>query len=152
MIHREPLRQPARIELGFVSTVILVLIGSNQYVATYTMPRRVSSTLELGRKIAEARKRAGLSVRHVAETAGISAQQMRRIESGRTEASAITIARIARVLNLSCDALLGDVRTIAETVERLWQENSLSESLPGSVDADLSARKAILVSMGLWRE
>lgn len=116
------------------------------------MPRRVSSALQLGRNIAAARVAAGLSVKQVAELAGISPQQVRRIEAGATEASAITIARIARAVGHSCDALLGDVRTIAETVDRLWEEHNLSAKLPGSGKAHFLAKKNILKSMNLWRE
>lgn len=116
------------------------------------MPKNLSSAVELGRRIRKAREGRSFQVRRVADLAGVSTQQIRRIEAGQAEASAVTIARIARALGSSCDEFLDHVKTVEEIVEERWAENGLPERLAGSADADFMARRVILESMGLWRD
>ncbi len=106
----------------------------------------------LGAKIKSAREKKQLSLQRLADLVGLSDQQIRRIERGDSDVSAITLARIAKVIQEDVGRLLSDVLTVQEQAEYLWELHKLGEKLPGSQDADFKAKKAILESMGLWEE
>ncbi len=116
------------------------------------MSRRKREIRTLGEKVEGARIAAGLSIRQLADLVGLSSQQVRRIEAGRSEATAIVLGRVVRALGVSADELLDHVRTLEETADALWQEYELDSKLKGSDDADFLAKKAILESMGFWVE
>ena len=83
---------------------------------------------------------------------GLSHQQIRRIERGESDVSAVVLARIAQATSKKLQFFLGDIRTIEEQANYLWKRHKLNEKLPGSRDAEFKAKKAILKSMGLWEE
>lgn len=116
------------------------------------MSRRKAAINQLGEKVRRAREAKGLSTQHLADTVGLSSQQIRRIESGQSEATAIVLGRIARTLGTYVDELLDHVRTVEEIADSLWEEHDLAAKLEGSQEADFLAKKAILTSMGLWQE
>lgn len=60
------------------------------------------------------RRRAKLNQTELAEKAGVSRQWISSLESGRTDPSASVLARLAAVLNVSADWLLG----LSDTKER----------------------------------
>jgi transcriptional regulator with XRE-family HTH domain len=65
-------------------------------------------TVDIGTRILLARRKRGLRQGEVAKLAGISAKQMSQIETGkRPGVQAVTIAKIAKVLHVSTDYLLG---------------------------------------------
>lgn len=69
----------------------------------------------LGRLLREAR--AGRSMAEVAAGAGISAETLRKIETGRAPTPAFfTVAALARVLGLSLDELVGRCAPVAAGV------------------------------------
>ena len=59
---------------------------------------------EVGRKIAERRKKLGLSALRVAEELGLSREAISQIENGRNNISAVSIWKLATLL--SCDVAL----------------------------------------------
>ena len=65
-------------------------------------------TMDIGTRILLARRKRGLRQGEVARLAGISAKQMSQIETNkRPGVQAVTIAKIAKVLHVSTDYLLG---------------------------------------------
>lgn len=61
-----------------------------------------------GKRLKELRARMGLSAARLAMTAGLSERQIWRLEAGtRPQVSAVTLARIALVLNTTVEYLLG---------------------------------------------
>jgi len=106
----------------------------------------------LGAKIKSAREKKGLSLQQLADLVGLSDQQIRRIERGDSDVNAITLARIAKVIQEDVGRLLSDVLTVQEQAEYLWELHKLGKKLPGSKDADFKAKQAILKSMDLWEE
>jgi transcriptional regulator with XRE-family HTH domain len=63
---------------------------------------------DIGTRILLARRKRGLRQGEVAKLAGISQKQMSQIETGkRPGVQAVTIAKIAQVLHVSTDYLLG---------------------------------------------
>ena len=116
------------------------------------MSRRKTAINQLGEKIRRVRQAKGLSTQQLADAVGLSSQQIRRIECGQSEATAIVFGRIARTLNTSADELLDHVRTVEEIADSLWKKHDLAAKLEGSQQAEFLAKKAILTSMGLWKE
>ena len=116
------------------------------------MSRRKGAIRTLGEKIRAAREAEGLSTQDLADAVGLSSQQVRRIEAGQSEATAIVLGRVGRCLGQPPNELLDHVLTIEEIAERLWEQHSLASKLEGSEAADFLAKKAILESMGLWEE
>jgi transcriptional regulator with XRE-family HTH domain len=107
---------------------------------------------KLGQKIRKAREDRKLTTLELGERSDMSAQQVRRIEAGETDASAVKIARIARALDAALGDLLSHIQSTEERANELWEKNKLSERLAGSRAADFKAKKAILEAMGLWEE
>lgn len=104
----------------------------------------------LGTKVRVARESKKLSIQQLGDLVGLSDQQIRRIEQGKSEVGAVTLARIAKATNKTLDSFLGDVLTVQEQADQLWKRHKLDQKLPGSREADFKAKKAILESMGLW--
>ncbi len=71
----------------------------------------------IGKTIREARLKRGWSQARLAEMAGVSAQYLSRIETGKKQASLQVVYGIARALQVSMDLLTGN--------ERLEQEREL---------------------------
>lgn len=60
------------------------------------------------KRLREVRERRRMSIKEVAEAAGLSVSQLYRLEKGeRPRTAAVTLARIARALDTSLDYLLG---------------------------------------------
>ena len=62
--------------------------------------------VELGQRIAELRKRAGISQQKLADMMGISRTTIAQIESGKRKVSADELAKLSEIYNLSTDSLL----------------------------------------------
>ena len=76
----------------------------------------------VGLRILIARRQLGLRQMDVAKAAGISQRQMSQIETGkRPGVQAVTIVKIARVLHVSTDYLLG-LKEQEEPLEKVEQE------------------------------
>lgn len=58
-------------------------------------------------RLSRIREQRGLSQVELAERAGLSSQQIYRYENGKTEPDGTVVARIARILEVSTDYLLG---------------------------------------------
>jgi transcriptional regulator with XRE-family HTH domain len=96
-------------------------------------PERVA----LGRRIANARQRAGMSQSHAARRLGISVQSFRQWESGRTSPKGSRLVEVAQLFFVSVDELLGKEtqqasqpheHSLLETYRRLpphWQRQVL---------------------------
>ena len=68
--------------------------------------KRMAATLQ--KRLREVRERRRMSIKEVAQAAGLSVSQLYRLEKGeRPRVAAITLARIAQVLDTSLDYLLG---------------------------------------------
>ncbi len=68
--------------------------------------KQVAETMR--RRLREVREQRRMSIKEVAEAAGLSVSQLYRLEKGeRPRVAAITLARIARALDTSVDYLLG---------------------------------------------
>jgi transcriptional regulator with XRE-family HTH domain len=93
-----------------------------------------------------------VSIQELADAVGLSSQQIRRIEAGTSEPTAVVLGRIARTLGSPVGGLLEHVRTIEEIAETLWAQHALSAKLEGSEQADYLAKKSILESMKLWED
>jgi transcriptional regulator with XRE-family HTH domain len=86
-----------------------------------------------------------LNPRDLAEQAGISEQQVRRMERGQSVMRMLALARVARAL----DWFVSDVRSLQEHTEGLWRKNAnLTRAYPA--DLRLPAKKEILIDLGLW--
>ena len=66
-----------------------------------------SDSKQMGKRIAEARKRRGLNPNQLARRAGISWANLVRYEEGKNEPGAGRLLRIADVLGVTVDWLLG---------------------------------------------
>ena len=113
---------------------------------------RSKTAKDIGEKIRSAREQKGLSVQQLGDLVGLSDQQIRRIEHGGSDITAITLARIAKATGQDVRGFLSKIPTIQEQAEFLWKRHKLGRQLPGSKDADFKAKKTILESMGLWEE
>jgi len=67
----------------------------------------VTKTATLPTRLAEARARAGLSIRALADRLGEHQTSVHRWESGAVEPRASVVARLAEALGVSADWLLG---------------------------------------------
>lgn len=62
---------------------------------------------DLGKQIVNLRKSKGISQRELSDLLGIEDSALRRVESGRTNATSITIYRIVKALETSMSELYG---------------------------------------------
>lgn len=74
---------------------------------TDTQPQ---DTLEIGIRVREARKQAGLTLRQLASAANISASMLSQIENGRTNSSVQTLYNLAALLKVPMDHFFPDLR------------------------------------------
>lgn len=65
------------------------------------------TVIKLGKRMKYLRKRRGLSAEVFAEYLGVSTATLRRYEAGQTEPDAEIAARLAKLLGVSADDLLG---------------------------------------------
>lgn len=72
-------------------------------------------TLEIGAKVREARKKAGLTLRELASAAQISASMLSQIENGRTNSSVQTLYNLAALLEVPMDYFFPDLRPQQES-------------------------------------
>jgi transcriptional regulator with XRE-family HTH domain len=63
----------------------------------------------IGRRIAERRRRLGLSARHVAEELKISREAVTHIETGRNNITAVSLWKLATLLNCAPEEFFPDV-------------------------------------------
>lgn len=61
----------------------------------------------LGQRLAEARRRAGMSQRDVQRATGHDQAVISRMEDGKRDVSALELARLAQLYGVSLDSLLG---------------------------------------------
>jgi len=111
-----------------------------------------SELIELGRRIRHARDEKHLSIQALADKVNLASQQLRRIEKGEADITAIILARITSALEISCDRFLDHVPSIEQRANELWKKHGMEKRLAGSKAADFKAKRAILQSMGLWDE
>jgi transcriptional regulator with XRE-family HTH domain len=65
--------------------------------------------LRIGRKVAEARERAGLSQEYVAGHVGLTRSSVANIEAGRQRVHAARLAMLAKMLGIDVSELLADI-------------------------------------------
>jgi len=109
-------------------------------------------SLQLGEKIKAAREGKGLTAEQLAEQAGISAQQLWRIESGRSKVTAVALARIAKAVGTPIEKFVDHITRAQENAERLWEQHQVSLKVSGSRPANWKTKMQILKAMGLWEE
>jgi transcriptional regulator with XRE-family HTH domain len=103
----------------------------------------------IAKRLRAAREERSLSPHDVAERAGISEQQVRRMERGESDMGVLALARVARALEKDLDWFVSNVRTLQEHTERLWRKNAnVTRGYPA--DFRFPAKKEILVDLGLW--
>jgi transcriptional regulator with XRE-family HTH domain len=103
----------------------------------------------LAKRLRAARVERSLSPQDLAEQAGISEQQVRRMERGESAMGVLILAGVARALKKDLDWFVSDVRTLQEHTERLWRKNAnLTRAYPA--DLRLPAKQEILIDLGLW--
>jgi transcriptional regulator with XRE-family HTH domain len=94
----------------------------------------MDSTTHPGERIREARQRRGLNKNQLARALGTSWQHLDNWEKGRVEPSLSSVRRLAEVLEVSADYLLG-LREMPSTV------SAIEEFLKTLAPADLSERE-----------
>lgn len=86
------------------------------------MGTRMSEELELGRRIAEFRELRGLSLRGLANAAGVSSSFLSQLENGHSNASVASLRKIAGALGVTPAALLdasnGHIRGVLRGSDR----------------------------------
>jgi transcriptional regulator with XRE-family HTH domain len=103
----------------------------------------------LAKRLRAARVERSLSPRDLAEQAGISEQQIRRMERGESDMGVLALAHVARALEKDLDWFFGDMRTLQEHTEGLWCKNAnLTRAYPA--DLRFPVKKEILIGFGLW--
>lgn len=70
----------------------------------------------LGQRIAYYRKRAGLTQEELAEKCSVTPQAVSKWENDISSPDISLLPTLSRLLNVSCDELLGAVRTAAQVV------------------------------------
>jgi len=83
-----------------------------------------------GNRLREARFRAGLSQSELEELSGIPKARLSRYENGHVEPSIQTLSRLAKSLNVSEAALLGDERAILERFFAVLAERGVTVESP----------------------
>jgi transcriptional regulator with XRE-family HTH domain len=101
--------------------------------------KKIVNTIELGRAIRRRREEAGMSLRDVADTTGVSASTLSRIENGTGKPDADNIARLTTWLNMPIERVMGNIGSQGD------QANPVvyfpQESTPDIVEAHLRADK-----------
>lgn len=69
-------------------------------------PATTGFLTEIGERIAVARQKKGISQLRAAEKAGLTRQYLNEVETGRTNVTVHTLARIARAIGTTASALL----------------------------------------------
>jgi transcriptional regulator with XRE-family HTH domain len=96
-----------------------------------------------------AREERSLSPQDLAEQAGISEKQIRRMEHGESDMDVLALVRVARALEKDLDWFVFNVRTLQEHTEGLWRKNAnVTRAYPA--DLRFPAKQEILVDRGLW--
>ena len=65
--------------------------------------------VEIGRRVYDARRSAGLSQRELGERIGVTSQQVQKYEKGHSRMAVATLCRIAEELGVAAAALVDDV-------------------------------------------
>src|SRR3972149_6774873 len=94
------------------------------------------NTEELGRAVRRRREELGLSLRDVAETTGVSASTLSRIENGTGKPDADNIARLTGWLDVPVERILGRREENEEAKAVIYYPH---ESTPEIVEAHLRA-------------
>lgn len=99
--------------------------------------------LAVGKRIREARRRAGLSQTELAAKSGYNAEHISRIENAHTKMSLDAMVSIANALTLSVDLLLRDVVYESKVVVL----DQLHESLKDCNSAELSIITDVVLAL-----
>src|ERR1051325_3318125 len=100
----------------------------------------------LAKRLRTARVERSLSPQDLAGQAGVSEEQVRRIE--RRE-SVLLMAGMGRALRKNLESCGGALRTLQEHTQRLWRKHAnVTRAYPA--DLRLPAKKEILTDPGLW--
>src|SRR6476646_4105377 len=78
----------------------------------------------IAKRLRAAREERSLSLHDLAERVGISEQQVRRMERGKSDIGVLALARVARALEKDLDWFASNVRTLQEHTEGLWRKNA----------------------------
>lgn len=115
----------------------------------------------LGEKVKTAREFKKLTQDKLGQLVGLSSQQIRRIEQGKSTVGAVILMRIARVfddLSGSKEVMwsrfmawfMEHIRTVEGKADELWLKHKLHESNP--LVTSFVVREQILKEQGLWDE
>lgn len=108
---------------------------------------------QMAKAIKEGRQRAGLTQEQVAERVGISTAHYKRLESPvsiRSIPSAFTVAKVAKVLKLSLDELLGHVKSEEERLDAIIAECQEHGVFPASMpDFSFEQKKTVLNALAI---
>lgn len=86
----------------------------------------------IGKRIRNVRESMGKTREQISEAAGISAQFLFYIETGRKSMSAKTIVNLAKALNVSTDyLLLGNTAAVGAAAASITLPNRIAKSLEG---------------------
>jgi transcriptional regulator with XRE-family HTH domain len=103
----------------------------------------------LAKRLRAAREKQSPRPQDLAEQAGISKQQVHRMERSESNMAVLALALVAQVLEKDLDWFVSDVRKLKERTERLWRNNeNVTRAYPA--DLRLPAKKEILIGLGLW--
>ena len=103
----------------------------------------------IAKRLRAAREERSLSPRDLAEQAGISEHQVRRMERGTSDIGVLALARVVRILEKDLDWFVSNVRTLQEHTEGLWRKNAnVTRAYPANFRS--LAKKDILIDLGLW--
>ena len=108
------------------------------------------SLMHIAKMISTAREAKGVSLQLLADAAGLSLHQVRRVERGTAVTNAVALVKIAKLLELDLDELFSEVVPDTQRVDELWKHARMADRIAGSRPADFRAKKAILEAMNLW--
>lgn len=104
------------------------------------------------RLLKEKRRQRSMTQEEVALKAGVTVQQIRRIEKGSNIPSAILIARLAKIYRESTDYFLRHVKTGEERIEELWgrvqKSHARIRAYTGREPTTLKEKKSLLIKFG----
>ena len=92
--------------------------------------------IEIGQRIAELRKRAGISQQRLAEMLGVSRTTITQIENGKRKVSADELAKFSEIFNLSVDNLL----SLKEEPEVIFAEKQEEKKVESPIRINVPQR------------
>ena len=106
----------------------------------------------LGKKIKVAREKKKMSQKRLAEEAGISQNQLRRLEKGKSVPGTVVMARIIYALDEITDFYLEHIEPIGTKVKRLWEHHKNEFGSTSISDDDIATKRTFLIAHGFWKE